>query len=497
MTVGPMIRTLLCCLFLIPSFTRSVRADAFPDSLLARWESYQHRAHAPGVTVALVRDTGIVALATLGERDVVRHLPVTVDTRFYIASCTKPFVAAALWTLAVEGGFALDEPVKRSLPWFALATPGATDSLTVRDLLAHRRGLGSPAIGLLSAYTGQLTAERLRYWLARVMPRGRFAYNNLHYQIAGEVLAARTGQTWPRAVESRVTRPLGMRRAAFTSAQLGSDADVAVPYAWRHERYEPLEPKSDRTLHAAGGMGASIGDLARWLRAHLADGMLDGRRALPADVVRGMREVAIAAPDRHPLREGLMRVGWTAGWEVRTYEGDTIFVHTGSYQGAAAHFSYVPSRGVGVAVLADVNAPPLSELLAIEAYDYAAGRGSSDVSERLEQVMRRFSSDAESDTLPTTPVREAAEYAGRFTDPNWGDVVVAARGREVTMRLGEYDMPVHWRGADEFVADGDTPGSFERDARGHVAAVWLKMTATDSTRFAAGSRGHGAGTVTK
>ena len=485
MTARPLIRTILCCFLSMSSLSRPVGAEAFPDSLLARWRAYQQRSHAPGVAVVLVRDTGIVALATLGERDVARHLPVTARTRFYIASCTKPFVAAALWTLASEGALALDEPVKRSLPWFALATPGATDSLTVLDLLAHRQGLSSPAIGLLSAYTGQLTAERMRYWLARVKPRGRFAYNNLHYQIAGEILAARTGQPWARAVESRVTRPLGMRRAAFTSAQLGRDPDAAVPYAWRQGRLEPLAPKSDRTLHAAGGMGASIEDLARWLRAHLGDGMLDGRRVLPARVVRGMRELAVAAPDRHPLREGVMRVGWTAGWEVRTYEGDTIDVHTGSYQGAAAHFSYVPALGVGVAVLADVNAPPLTELLAIEAYDFAAGRRSPDVSERLEQVMRRFTTDDGNDSLPAVPTRPAPEYAGQFHEPNWGSVTVASRGSEVTMRLGEYAMPMHWRGADEFVADGDTPGRFERDAQGRVSAVWLKLTASDSTRFEA------------
>ena len=153
---------------------------AFPDSLLARWRGYQQLAHAPGVTVALVRDTGIVALATLGERDAERHLPVTPRTRFYIASCTKPFVAAALWSLAADAAIDLDAPVRRYWRDFALATPGATDSLTVRDLLSHRRGLSQTAIGLLSAYTGQLTPERRRYWLARVRPRDRFAYSNLH-----------------------------------------------------------------------------------------------------------------------------------------------------------------------------------------------------------------------------------------------------------------------------------------------------------------------------
>ncbi len=457
---------------------------AFPDSLVARWRGYQRTAHAPGVTVVVVRDSGIVALATLGERDVEHHRPVTPRTRFYIASCTKPFVAAALWTLAVERDIDFDAPVRRAWPEFALATPGATDSLTIRDLLSHRRGLSQPAIGLLSAYTGQLTPERLHYWLAHVRPRGRFAYNNLHYQIAGQVLARRTDQTWQRAVASRVTDPLGMTRVGFTAAALANDADVACPYAYRDGRLERLAPKSDRTLHAAGGMGASIGDLARWLRAQLADGRIDGRQALPAAVVRGMRELAVEAPDHHPLKPELLRVGWTAGWEVRTDAGDTVYVHSGSYAGAASHFSYCPARGIGVAVLANANVPPLTELLAIEAYDDAGGHASPDASERLAKVLRRFLPPADTDTLPRRPVLAAREYTGHYAEPHWGDVTVAHRAGEATMRMGEYPLSLRWRGPDAFVADGDTPGAFERDSRGRVSAVWLALARGDSVRFA-------------
>ena len=90
---------------------------------------------------------------------------------------------------------------------------------------------------------------------------------------------------------------------------------------------------------------------------------------------------------------------------VRTLDGDTMYVHTGSYTGAAAHFSYVPSRGIGVAVLANANLPPMTELVAGEAYDWAAGLRSPDRTERFAQFVARSSAPSATDTLPARPAR--------------------------------------------------------------------------------------------
>lgn len=455
----------------------------FPEPIERRWSQWMDSTHAPGLAVVVVRDSGAVAMATLGIREVERRLPVTSDSRFYLASCTKTFVASAVASLAHDGRLGLDDPVSRHLPGFRLADPGATDSLTLRDLLAHRRGLHHPAISLGTAHTGQMTEERFVRLLARVRPGSGFEYSNLHYLVAGRVLAALEQRPWPVVLRERVLRPLGMDRAALTAHELYDDPDVALPYRWDAGAFVPATRKTDRTLHSAGGMGASIGDLARWLRAHLGGGRLDGRQALPADVVAKLREPSVVVADRHPLRTDQLRIGWGAGWEMRTIAGDTMYVHTGSFAGAAAHMSIVPSRGVGVAVLSNANLPPLTEAVAAEAYDWALGRTSPDLSARLAAWARRMAGPSGADTLRGRLTHPARDYAGRYANADWGDVDVRARGGALQMAMGDLPMPLALTGDDRFVADGDTPGTFEWNTRGRVAALRLVMAEDDTVRF--------------
>jgi CubicO group peptidase (beta-lactamase class C family) len=401
-----------------------------------------------------------------------------------VASCTKPFVAAAAWSLVAEGALDLDAPVRTLVPGFTLGDARASDSLTMRDLLAHRRGLRNEAIGTLTAYSGEITEQRWRYWLPRVRASNRFGYNNLNYQLAARVLEQRTGRTWQQLVQERVFSPIGMTDAVLTGDGLAGRADVARAYVTRGGQAVEVPNKSNQTMHAAGGSGASARDLARWLRAHLADGRLDAHQAIPASVIRGMRDMQIAVSDRHPLRADQKRIGWSAGWEMRLLGNDTMYVHTGSYQGAAAHMSFVPARGVGVAVLVNSNLPPLSEVVAAEAYDWAAGGESPDVRERLEQFAARMQQPADSDTLPRRAPMPTRGLAGRYSDAAWGTLRIEAHADSVAMRLGGYPMSVVWSGTDRFLADdGSSPGAIERAARGDVRAVWLKLTAQDSVRF--------------
>jgi CubicO group peptidase (beta-lactamase class C family) len=67
--------------------------------------------------------------------------PVTQDTLFSIASCTKSFTAASVAMLVDEGKLHWDDPVRTHLPNFRVADAYVTDHITIRDLLCHRTGL--------------------------------------------------------------------------------------------------------------------------------------------------------------------------------------------------------------------------------------------------------------------------------------------------------------------------------------------------------------------
>jgi CubicO group peptidase (beta-lactamase class C family) len=110
---------------------------------------------AAGYVIIVARDGRLVYSTTIGLRDPEKQLPTTLDTRYRIASMTKPVTSVAVLMLHEEGRFQLDDPVARYLPEFAdarvytgvdpdgrLTTEPAIRPITIRHLLTHTAGLG-------------------------------------------------------------------------------------------------------------------------------------------------------------------------------------------------------------------------------------------------------------------------------------------------------------------------------------------------------------------
>src|SRR5512141_3031627 len=162
----------------------------------------------PGVAVAIVKDGRVLLAKGYGVRRLGDPAPVDARTQFGIASNTKVFTATALAMLVEEGKVEWDAPVMLYLPWFALHDPFVTRELTVRDLLVHRSGLGLGAGDLLwwppSTYDRKEIARRLRHIAPATSYRSAYAYDNVLYLVAGEVIEAVSGQTWEEFVRTRI-----------------------------------------------------------------------------------------------------------------------------------------------------------------------------------------------------------------------------------------------------------------------------------------------------
>ena len=136
-----------------------------------------------------------------------------------------------------EGKVEWDAPVIGYLPAFAMYDPYVTHELTVRDLLVHRSGLGLGAGDLLwwppSTYDRKEIARRLRYIPLATSFRSAYAYDNVLYLVAGEVIEAVSGQTWEEFVRGRILAKVGM-----------SDSDV---------RHSGAGERRQRGGHPCGG----------------------------------------------------------------------------------------------------------------------------------------------------------------------------------------------------------------------------------------------------
>lgn len=345
------------------------------QGLHERWQQAAAGLGVPGYSVAIVKDRKLYAFDSHGFGDAARTRPVGPETMFYIASATKTYTALALAVLADDGRVDLDAPVATYLDRFELADPEATRSVTIRDLLCHRPGIEMSPIVWLDAYTGQITEDRFYHWLKQARPSGEVTYSNVHFTIAGRVIEAVTGKKWQDFLQADLFEPLGMLRTTAYASRMYADPDCAFPMeeVAEGEFAETALRKTDRVMHAAGGMGTTAGDAARWIELFLNGGQLDEIPLVSPDVV----EEALAYQSRLAAPGGVIRrrIGYGLGWFLGEFRGRRYAEHEGGYAGTAAHLSFLPDDAMGVAVLA--NSSPggqrLATLISIDVYDRLLG----------------------------------------------------------------------------------------------------------------------------
>src|ERR1700723_1155904 len=154
----------------------------------------------PGLSVGIVKDGKLVFAKGYGVRKLGEPAPVDENTLFPIGSNTKAFTSALLASLVDAGKLSWDDPVYQRLPGFQMYDPYVSHEMTIRDLLTHRSGMGLGEGDLLfwptTTYSRDEIIYRLRFMKPATSFRSRFAYDNLMYIAAGQIIPAVTGATW-------------------------------------------------------------------------------------------------------------------------------------------------------------------------------------------------------------------------------------------------------------------------------------------------------------
>src|SRR5215467_3618360 len=205
-------------LALVLFFASRLHAQTNPPADLDAYVSRTMKTfEVPGIAVAIVKDGKVVIAKGYGVRRLGETAAVDADTLFGIGSNTKAFTTAALATLVDQGKIAWDDHVYERLPGFQMYDPYVSHEMTIRDLLCHRSGMGLGEGDLLFWPNTTFTREEIIYRLRFMKPassfRSRFAYDNLLYIAAGQIIPAVTGKAWEDYIRERILRPLGMTRS--------------------------------------------------------------------------------------------------------------------------------------------------------------------------------------------------------------------------------------------------------------------------------------------
>jgi len=421
----------------------------------------------PGIGLAVVKDGKVVVAKGYGVRKLGATDAVDGRTLFGIASNTKVFTATALGLLVEEGKIEWDAPVVRYLPAFQMWDPYVTRELSVRDLLVHRSGLGLGAGDLLwwptSTYNRAEIASRLRFIKPSTSFRSAYAYDNVLYLVAGQLIEAASGQTWEDFVTTRILNKVGMTGSNVMHSAASSGGNVAATHARVEGTVRPIAPFISDNTNPAGGINSSADDMAKWLQVFLGGGQLPGgTRLFSEQTLRQITRVvtplspmsnppAELAPQRHYF------AGYALGLNVRDYRGMRMWHHSGGLPGYLSRVMMVPDAQVGVVVLTNAESGAAFESIAFHVIDHYLGAPGTDWIETYRVLTARSDTAVAEADKKTAASRDAtskpsltlAGYAATYEDAWYGDIAIALEQGKLVMRFSRTPSLVgdieHWQ----------------------------------------------------
>jgi CubicO group peptidase (beta-lactamase class C family) len=422
----------------------------------------------PGLSVAIVKDGQVVLAKGYGQRRLGSPEPVDARTLFGIASNTKVFTATALGILVEDGLLEWDAPVVRYLPSFQMYDPWVTRNITVRDLLVHRSGLGLGAGDLMfwppSTFTRPELVERLRYIPPATSFRSAYAYDNVLYPVAGEVIAAVSGMSWEEFITERIFRPAGMTGSDVRLSHPDSVPNAAMTHARVDGVVQAVSPYLGDVVNPAGGIFSNAEDMARWVMVQLDSGRVAGRSgsrvfspAVTLQLWKPVTPIEFGPPPAElaPLRHDFQF--YALGLGVRDYRGRKMLTHTGGLPGYVSQVAFFPDEKLGVVVLTNQESSEAFNAITYQALDYYLGEAGWDWLGGFTAVKQRNEAALAAADASTTGQRAAAStpslplmgYAGTYRDAWYGDIGIESGPDGLVMRFSRSpdlvgDM-VHWQ----------------------------------------------------
>jgi CubicO group peptidase (beta-lactamase class C family) len=405
-------------------------------------EAVQREFEVPGLSVAIVKDGKIVLTQGYGIVKMGKPTQVNEKTLFPIASNTKGVTATALGILVDRGELQWDQPVIDHLPAFQLSNPYVTREFTVRDLLVHRSGLSLGAGDLLfwppTSLTRKEIVQKLRYVPLTSSFRSRYAYDNVLYPVAGELIEAVSGMTWEDFLIRNIFQKVGMNRTRPIAKQANILRNRATPHARVNGKIQIVQPFDIDNVAPAGGIHSSAEEMAKWIKVLLNQGQLDdGTQLISRETVRELWTLVTPIPiGTQPPSLAAMQsnfLGYALGFAVRDYRGHKMVSHTGGLPGFLSQVTMLPKQKLGIVVLTNQESGYafrsithwiLDHYLNISDTDWLAAFKESERNAqiRLKQTEEKIETSRDESSRPSLPLKE---YADTYIDPWYGNIQIS------------------------------------------------------------------------
>lgn len=446
------IYSFLC--FLLPASLVLAQDLSLPQG----FDNYVHQVlktfDVPGLSVGIVKDGKIILTKGYGVRRLGEAAPVTEETLFSIASNSKAFTATALALLVEEGKLKWEDRVIKYLPWFQLNDAYVTSHLTIRDLLVHHSGLPAYANDLLLFPPSTFSRQELLRKLADVPLqhdfRSVYAYDNILYIAAGEVIEKVSGITWEDFIKKRIFDVVGMQHSISRFSMLKQQKNVAYAHVKRKGQLKVVASFFDQNIgdagNPAGGIASCAVDMTKWVAAQLDSGLtLSGGRLFASNATQELWKIVRPMPISkepawlQPAQKNFY--GYALGFRKYDYRGYEVIGHGGLLTGFVSQIAMVPQKRLGIVVLTNQLSSGaywsiinhlLDYYLQTQSFDWIAGykKEADNASIKQDSIEKQLRPDS---TLKLSLPLEA--YTGVYTNKLLGKVRIKAEHDSLKIRF--------------------------------------------------------------
>ena len=322
--------------------------------------------NAPGGALVVVSQGKVVLESVYGVKQQSQPALVMSDTLFRIASLSKTFASAAASILVQNTGVSWHTPLKTNLPNLRFKDPEYGQRINLQHIMSQSSGL------MPHAYTN-LIEENMSYRkivnrLDRVdficAPGDCYGYQNVVFSLVGDLVESTTDLAYADYVDSKLFKPLEMKRASFGYSKFINDANHAKPHVWDGKRWRTVRPTAHYyKVPPAAGINASLADMRAWLLAQLGQ----QPEVLTEDMLQEMHQGLVKTSRyqaHYPKRKSLGDVYYGLGWRVFDYGDFRGYVHHGGYvKGMCSAMVLHKPSGTGMVFLTNSEVRGMNELV--------------------------------------------------------------------------------------------------------------------------------------
>jgi putative pyoverdin transport system ATP-binding/permease protein len=303
----------------------------------------------PGLTLVILRPDQPDYIKGFGIADNDTEAPVTEETLFEIASCSKSYTGLAAAIVLQQGLINLKDPVTKYLPYFKPTFEGEPQEITLEQFLHHTSGFPFSAVQFIPLEDEENALEKtvrnLKDRELEFKPGTRFNYATVNYDVIGHVIEKVTGMSYEEFMKKNVFDPLGlsqtfvgMKGVPSTLEQYKSKGHKIGFFAARRYDAPPYTGNNP-----AGYIVTNGKDMAKWLKYQL--GILD-------TPLRANFEMTHRRDESVPPAYDLSSYGM--GWQV-SLTGNGYIYHSGLNPNYTSMLMFNPKSRTAVAVMANSN----------------------------------------------------------------------------------------------------------------------------------------------